>query len=117
MTDAQSFLLPWPPSVNTRERYPTRQYLEWIDDAGAALIAQEARIVGGTVEIEIELAAPSKRKWDLDNRAKAVLDLLVLHEIIEDDNSKIVKRITLIARDEGLCGAMVTVIPIKELGA
>ncbi len=115
MSEAQAFLLPWPPSVNTRERYPTRSYLEWVDDAGAAIIAQDVCTTTGTVEIEIELGAPSKRKWDLDNRAKAVLDLLVLHGIIEDDNSKILRRLTLIARDKGLTGAIVTVIPIMEI--
>lgn len=113
MSEPQAFLLPWPPSVNTKQRYPTREYLEWIDDAGAAMIAQDVCTIVGQVEIEVELGAPSRRKWDLDNRAKAILDLLVLHSVIEDDNSRILRKLTLIARDSGLTGAMVTVIPLR----
>jgi Holliday junction resolvase RusA-like endonuclease len=49
--------------------------------------------VEGAVEVSIALGRPDNRKRDLDNAAgKAVLDLLVAHQVIEDDSN--VMRIT-----------------------
>lgn len=40
----------------------------------------------GDVELRIEFTAKSRRKWDIDNRVKALQDCLSLAGIIEDDS-------------------------------
>ena len=52
------------------------------------LKAQRPGQIEGEVEVSIALGRPDgRRKRDLDNAAgKAVLDLLVAHQVIEDDS-------------------------------
>src|SRR5262249_33814538 len=89
--------LPLAPSVNQLWRtgrgriFRSAAYDAWRKEAGWALQAQRPGQVEGEVEISIALGRPDNRKRDLDNAAgKAVLDLLVLHRVIEDD-SKVVR--------------------------
>lgn len=83
--------LPRPPSTNhlfrngKRGRHKTPHYLRWLTLAGIALAEQRPEPVKGPVEVDITVQA-SKRKEDIDNRAKAVLDLLTKHGVIEDDH-------------------------------
>jgi len=111
-----SYVIPWPPSTNTLYRaFRGRNILsakarKWAIDAGAALLEQKARPIKGPVEVEIELACPTKRKFDPDNRVKAVLDLLVKCYIIEDDDHSILRRFS-VSLGEGFVGARVTVKP------
>lgn len=77
-------------------------------------MVQKARPVMGPVEVEIELCSPSKRSFDLDNRIKAVLDLLVKNLIIEADNHSIVRRITA-SVGEGFSGARITIRKVKHV--
>ena len=69
------------------------------------------------MEIHIKLCSPTKRKWDVDNRAKVVLDSLVRNGIIEADDSSIVSKLTLEATEGGTVGALVTIRSISEEGA
>jgi Holliday junction resolvase RusA-like endonuclease len=109
-----SFLVPWPPSVN-QMRIAIRgrlisapEYRDWLDEAGAAVVSQNPDTFIGPVEVDIALGNPNKRKFDIDNRAKAVLDLMVTLGIIEEDNCDILKRLTLYVCPDTR-GAMVTV--------
>ena len=103
--------LPWPPSVNRVWRrsgnrmHRSVQYDEWTTTAVFALRrAGPPRMVPGPVSVELRLYGPSRRSYDIDNRAKAVLDLLQSEEVIEDDC--LVDRLVLlrgpILRPEGL---------------
>src|SRR5262245_43506082 len=85
--------LPLAPSVNRLWRagrgrvFRSSAYDAWRKEAGWALQAQRPGRVAGQVEIFIALGRPDNRKRDLDNAAgKAVLDLLVAHQIIADDS-------------------------------
>jgi crossover junction endodeoxyribonuclease RusA len=90
--------LPWPPSVNTYWRHPTTGRL-----AGRHLISEKGRayreVVSGmlqdqsltagiatAVKLEIEAFAPDKRRRDLDNILKAMLDGLVYGGLLSDDD-------------------------------
>jgi Holliday junction resolvase RusA-like endonuclease len=126
MTDAISFVLPFPPSVNSMRTVARGRmisssvYRDWQQEACAHLVYQgygsaDAILVPGQVEVEIEFGRASKRKFDIDNHAKPILDLLVTYGVIEDDNNTILTRLSLIARERGLNGAVVTVIPIMEV--
>ena len=73
--------------------YRSSTYDVWRKEAGWELQAQRPGKVEGEVEVSIALGRPDNRKRDLDNAAgKAVLDLLVSHQVIECDSK--VMRIT-----------------------
>lgn len=90
--------LPWPPSVNTYWRHPSRGPL-----AGRHLISEKGRIyrqqvlacvlqtktatelVGNSLAVHIIAHPPDRRRRDLDNLNKAILDSLVFSKVIVDD--------------------------------
>lgn len=89
--------LPWPPSANTYYRHPTRGPL-----AGRHLISEKGRAYRKAVQaiqgmpamgsarlaVTIWLYAPDRRRRDLDNSAKGLLDALT-HAGVWDDDSQI----------------------------
>lgn len=116
MTSQTLFIL-WPPStndlwraVNGRNILSTR-YRVWKEAAGKALMIQRPKAVKGPVELSISLCPPSKRPFDLDNRIKATVDLLVMHGLIEADDSRIVQKLT-VGLHDGPPGARITIIPL-----
>lgn len=83
--------LPIPPSVNdlwknlkTGGRAETAIYRDWKGHAGWVLREQRPHHVPGPVVV-IATVERNNAKADIDNREKAVLDLLVAHQVIEDD--------------------------------
>lgn len=117
----QTFLLPWPPTANSMwkhisrkgsgQHYLSERYKAWKDAAGKELMVQRAKMVTGPVRILIGLCAPTNHAWDLDNRVKPILDLLVNCMVIEEDNTSIVREIVVQTADQ--VGAHVTVIPLE----
>lgn len=93
--------LPMPPSVNglfsgQKRRFRSPEYKAWAMEAGLQLNRQKPVSVAGRVSLLIEVAEPkTKRAQDLDNKTKALLDLLVSHGVIEGDDQRYVRRITL----------------------
>ena len=86
------FDLPAPPSTNNLflnrggrgGRIKSPGYRSWIKEAGWQLrLAHPAKIMR-TVAVSVTLGLASQRP-DVDNCLKALLDLLVTHEVIEDD--------------------------------
>jgi len=83
--------LPLSPSTNNlfanrpgqRGRFPTARYKTWLQAAGWDVKAAGAIKVSG--EIAVTISIPHDYTSDADNRIKAVLDLLVRHELIDDD--------------------------------
>jgi Holliday junction resolvase RusA-like endonuclease len=74
----------------------------------------EKEIENYPVEVEILVEAPDKRKRDLDNIGKVVLDSLVAAKVIKDDSNKYVNSIR-IANTGFLCdGVGKTTIRIKS---
>lgn len=96
MTEAR-IVLPWAPSVNNlyvnagRKRVRSPAYRKWQNEAGWHLKVAKPHKFLGPVNIEIELCPPDKRRFDVDNKNKAILDLLVTHGVIEGDDSRFVK--------------------------
>src|SRR5262245_52562479 len=89
-----SLSLPLPPSVNRlwrtgcRRIFRSKTYEAWRKAAGWELAIQRPGSITGPVKITVAAGRPDRRKRDLDNIAtKAVLDLLTLHGVIDDDTS------------------------------
>jgi crossover junction endodeoxyribonuclease RusA len=82
--------IPAPPSVNNlfsnsvRGRFKTPKYKAWLQEAGWRLREQTPDRVPGRVVVMIGVERTNLRA-DLDNQAKAVLDLLTAHHVIDDD--------------------------------
>lgn len=89
--------MPWPPSVNRYWRHPSRGPL-----AGRHLISEEgrryrrevlacvfqanaAKSLAGSIAIQIVAYPPDRRRRDLDNLLKSLLDALTCCEVIVDD--------------------------------
>ncbi|OZI56754.1 RusA family crossover junction endodeoxyribonuclease [Bordetella genomosp. 4] len=89
--------LPFPPSVNSYWRSPNSGKL-----AGRTLISEKGRVyradvlevaaryrvpmIRGRVAVTIDAFMPDRRRRDLDNMLKALLDGLVHARVIEDDS-------------------------------
>ncbi len=84
-----------PPTVNhlyrtgrTGFRYKTEtgcKYQEYV----SSILAHEWQYkpaYTGDIELRIEFIVKSRRKWDIDNRVKALQDCLNMSGIIEDDS-------------------------------
>jgi crossover junction endodeoxyribonuclease RusA len=88
----------WPPSVNRYWRHPSSGRLAGRHLVSAegrvyrALVAQSAvihaihRPVTGRLSVELLAAPPDRRKRDLDNILKSLLDALVHAGVMEDDS-------------------------------
>lgn len=87
------FTLPFPPPVNNlyrnargRGRVKTDRYLAWQNHAGYELENQAPpERISGPIEVTMRFGRPDRRKRDLDGLLKAPLDLLVAHDLIDDD--------------------------------
>lgn len=112
---ALTLAIPVPPSINhafvnvpRRGRVKSKAYRDWRTQAGWALQSQPHAKVPGRVVVDIAVRRPSPNA-DVDNRIKPVLDLLVLHHVIDDDKN--VARVSARWADVDAC--VVTVRPAE----
>ena len=85
--------LPFPVSLNAiyrnvpgRGRVKTERYRTWLQAAGWDIKQQKPERIKGPYQITMLVQRKDKRKRDLSNLIKGVSDLLVTHQIIEDDS-------------------------------
>lgn len=87
-------LLGLPPTVNhlyrtsrSGVRYKTAQGKEWQNTTAAimAMAKTNCKPYSGDVALEIVFWTADRRKWDIDNRVKALQDCLAMAGVIEDD--------------------------------
>ena len=85
--------LPWPPTVNTYYRSfngrtlisaKGREYAKAVADQ--VLIQRAGKLLEGRIEVRIEAWPPDKRKRDLDNLFKSLLDSLTKAGVWLDDS-------------------------------
>ncbi len=107
--------LPFPPSVweiyvgwgKSRRHSPT--YAKWRADCGYFIRGRNA-IVDEPFSLCVALKRPNKR-MDLDNRAKAILDVLQHYQVIKNDN--LCERLTM-TWDAGLKDECVVILQRAE---
>lgn len=94
MSAALTVTLPLPPSVNSlfanvagRGRIRTTAYKSWAHSAHYSIIAQapQSRLVAPPYSVDIVIDTKTRRRFDLDNRLKAVFDILVTAGVMSDD--------------------------------
>lgn len=85
--------LPFPVSVNAMYRnvrgvgrVKSKRYKAWNAEAHAMNTGTTMHQIEGPFNAEIVVGRPDKRKRDLDNLAKCVLDLAVSWGLVEDDH-------------------------------
>ena len=84
--------LPYPPSANTYWRHARgRHYISPNGLAFRAAVCTAAKLYGlkapdGRLLLSVKLYPPDKRKRDVDNICKALLDSLTHADIIKDDS-------------------------------
>ena len=82
-----------PPSLNSLYpsnprglRFKSKRYKAFIEKFALYLPERNPTLLKGDLEIEINLYFGDKRRHDIDNFNKAILDTLVEYELIGDDN-------------------------------
>lgn len=88
------FELPYPPSLNGIWRggkggrhYLSPKYKAWRDEAAMLAKAQtRGKRIAGPFAVQINARRPDKRRRDIDNLIKPVLDLIASVHITDDDS-------------------------------
>jgi len=119
------FYLPWPPTMNTYWRHVGRKTLlsaagrEYREEALALLadaypVAANPRpLIAGRLAVLLECCPPDRRRRDLDNLPKALLDALT-HAGVWGDDSQI-DDLRLVRRGvQENAGVFVTVLEIEQ---
>jgi Holliday junction resolvase RusA-like endonuclease len=104
---AGTLAVPAPKKRGQRGRVKTKPYQAWLTKAGWELNTQRATKVAGPVVVDITVRRDNDRS-DIDNRIKAVLDLLVTMQLIDDDKNVVEVR----ARWGGVVGCWIVVEPV-----
>lgn len=85
-----SLSLPFPPSANVY--YRRARNVTYLSEQGkrfkqqvSEIVAEHGQKLSGRLSVYITLAAPTKRKYDIDNRIKATLDALQDAGVFDDD--------------------------------
>lgn len=114
-----SLVLPYPPSVN--HYWGTKGKIRFIGAKGKAFRAEvmsrwyQARQQGfgrARLEVEILLCPPDRRRRDIDNPAKAMLDALAHARVFEDDSQ--IDRLIIVRGQIEKGGA--AVVTIRQIG-
>lgn len=91
--------LPWPPSVNHywghrgSRRFLSPRARGWKKEATVLVRAARKVTLSGPVAVALFLYPPDRRRRDLDNVVKAVLDALVSGGLLKDDSQVVELRV------------------------
>jgi len=91
-----TLVLPFPPTINHYWRVDQKTGRPYLSDAGKAFRADVLAAVysqlklplprlSGRIAVVVEVAAPDKRRYDIDNRLKGLLDAMAHAGIYAND--------------------------------
>ena len=114
-------VLPFPPSSNTYYRrskhstYMSAKGRQFSKDVSAILkqLMLDNESLSERLSVTLELSAPTKRKFDIDNRAKGTLDALQKAGLFIDDEQidrLLIKRLPVDQEKKGYCVVKIDVI-------
>lgn len=86
--------LPFPPSVNNlfingkagKGRFPSPTYRAWKTEASLRAHLSSSQRIEGPFAVQINAVRPDRRRRDIDNLIKPLVDLLVSQGIVTDDS-------------------------------
>lgn len=78
------------PDANGRRRRSDR-YTKWLTLAGTELIVQRPKKHTGRVRLNMVFGFATNHRRDVFNFVKCVEDLLVHHQVVQDDNTRFVR--------------------------
>lgn len=87
----------------------------WLREVSAVLKQQGIQKVEGQVSLKILIIKPDRRRRDLDNYIKCVLDALVLNGAMGDDS--LVEKIVISWHSDNLGGCFVEIRPHEVCAA
>lgn len=94
--------VPMPPSLNNafinvagKGRVRSKAYRAWAEEAGWMVKAKRNGTIEIPVSVAIELCPRTRRSYDIDNRGKPCLDLLVSCGVLPDDSNKFIKSLAI----------------------
>ena len=90
--------------------YRSKLYVDWLAEMTLLMEVEDRPEIDYPFNIEIIVGRPSKRRMDIDNRAKAVMDALQHCNIITDDC--LAHRVTMMWSDGDDC--KVTIWPAED---
>lgn len=92
-TNSYAIRLPWPPSINHywRTRVNGNRAMQYISAEGKRFRSEvaataEPRRMAGRLSVSVELTMPDRRRRDIDNVLKCVLDALEHAEVFLNDS-------------------------------
>jgi len=122
MTEPIRATLPWPPSVNHywraagARRFISPQARRWVEEAVWTL--RQAKGTRPPIQNEVAVFViawpPDRRRRDLDNLLKAILDALVKAHIVQDDHQ--VAELHLVRRAPEKPGRVQVVVEVFDGG-
>lgn len=81
-----------PPTVNSMyrsmrngQRYKTKECREFQERITNLMRKDNPELYTGRASLLIRFTAADKRRWDIDNRVKAIQDCLILSGVLKDD--------------------------------
>ena len=94
-------------------RYKTTKGREWQNVTASimAMTKTNRKPYNGDVALEIVFRTADRRKWDIDNRVKALQDCLAMAGVIEDD-----RQIQRLHVERQLWTQTATIVTVLELG-
>jgi len=116
MAKTVTISLPWPPSSNTyyrRGRFATylapsgRAYKENVAEVISTHYPQLSNPLEGRLAVFLSISAPNKRKVDIDNRIKPVLDALQDAGVYDNDEQIDFLSVTRCPIGKGYCNVVI----------
>jgi len=118
MSASVCYWLPWPVTVNAYYRSTpggvkiSSRGRAFANEVESCVHEQGGMRLSCRVSLRVELYPQTRRKYDADNVLKSLLDSLEKAGVLENDEQVWDLRVIKHDKEDGVCGARVTITPI-----